>query len=452
MSHHRHAQFVIDMPASDATFAEASNKTAEWLDRALFYGLIAMLVFSPLAFGTTQPWSQFVERSMALVLLGLWAARQYFKNEIELGANPLLLPSLLFLALVVIQLLAGITGYRYATLVEALNLIPIGGVILIAGDTFTRRRKLHDFVDVMAVFGFGVAFFALVQDLSNADKIYWLAPVHELSAALYGPYANHNHYAGLMEMLVPLCGTAAFLERGAKRGLLLFATVIMAVSIVFSRSRGGILGLCIALIFVCAILFKVSRNHRAALAIMAIATVIVVLVLLLANDKILQRLTETQDNYRLAIYRDCFRMWLHKPILGFGFGAFPTVYPEYRSFFTNLRVNHAHNDYLELLVETGVIGVGLTAWFLFGVFRGGFRKIFDRNDHDGSVLAVGVVTAIVALLAHSALDFNLHIPANAALFYVLCAAAATPFRHRVREVVFPPSEDDIEPEMVDTPA
>lgn len=421
-----------------------------WLDHALFYGLLVLLMFGPLAFGANGPWAQFVERTGSLILLGLWAARQYFQGSVELVKNPLYLPAAVFAAFVAFQFISGSTGYRYDTLTQALNLIPCGVVILVAGETFTHRRRLHQYVLAMSVFGFAVAMFALIQDLSNSDKIYWLVQAHGISAAIYGPYANHNHYAGLMEMLAPLAGAAAFLERGAKRSLLLFAAAIMAVSIVFSRSRGGTLGLAVAIVFVCLVLFRANRQHRAALAVMAVTAGIAGLVLFLANDKILQRMTETQDNYRLAIYSDCLRMWLHKPLLGFGWGTFPTVYPEFRSFFTNLRVNHAHNDYLELLIETGLTGAVIAGWFLFGVFREGFRKISDKKDHDGSVLALGALTGVAALLAHSALDFNLHIAANAAIFYVLCSAVATPFKRRVRQLAFTRwDEGDIEPITVD---
>ena len=57
-------------------------------------------------------------------------------------------------------------------------------------------------------------------------------------------------------------------------------------------------------------------------------------------------------------------MFSHRPVLGWGLGTFPTVYPSYRSFYTNLFVNEAHNDYAQLLVETGLLGFGLMLWFL----------------------------------------------------------------------------------------
>ena len=440
---------VIDMSAAAETAVGSRSSSAAWLDHVLFYGTLALLMFGPLAFGATVPWAQFVQRTMAIALIAIVAARYYFQGEVELSRNPLLLPSLIFCGFIVLQFAIGWTAYRYATLSAALDLIPCGALVLVAGETFSRRRKLREFLLAMAVFGFVVALFAIVQDLSNSQKIYWLVQAHGVSAAIYGPYANHNHYAGLMEMLVPLAGAAAFVGQGGKRILLLFATAIMAASIVLSRSRGGMLGLAVAMIFVCAVLFRMNRRGRAALAIVVLVVAVVTLVLVLANDKILQRLTETQDNYRLAIYRDCLQMWLHKPFLGFGWGTFSTVYPEYRSFFTNLFVNSAHNDYLELLVEMGLTGLAIAGWFLYKVFRSGFQKIFDRGDYEGGVMCIGVVTGVVSLLAHSILDFNLHIPANAALFYTLCSVAATPYKHRVRKVEFTCVEAEPDPLMVD---
>ena len=255
MPRRRKSPVVIDMPPLESMSAPIAPAAA-WLDTALFYGMLALLMFGPLAFGGNEPWSQFVERTMALALFGLWVARQVSQGSIEFVKNPLYLPALVFAGLIVLQFLTGRSGYRYATLTEALNLIPCGVLILVAGEVLTRRRRLRETMTVMAVFGFAVAMLALIQDLSNSDKIYWMVKAQGISAAIYGPYANHNHYAGLMEMLVPLAGAVAFLEKGAKRNLLLFATAIMAVSIVFSRSRGGIFGLGIEVLFVCAILFR----------------------------------------------------------------------------------------------------------------------------------------------------------------------------------------------------
>src|SRR5581483_8038753 len=397
---------VIDMPLVVERISTPLPQRAAWIDGALFWGLLALLMFGPLAFGGTVAWAQFGARVLALALFALWAVRQYLQRAIELSENPVYLPAGIFAALVLLQFVSGATSYRYDTLEHGLELIPLGIVVLLAGEMFSRRHRLQQAVTALSLFGFAIALFAIVQDFSGNGSIYWFVKVHAISAEVYGPYANHNHYAGLMEMLVPLCAAAAFLETGGKRALLLFASAIMALSIVFSRSRGGMLGLAVAVVFVCAVLFRGHRQNRAALAMVAGSVLVAVGTLFLANDKILQRLTDTQDKFRLAIYADSWHMWLQRPIFGYGWGTFATVYPAFRSFYTNLRVNHAHNDYLELLVEMGVVGAAVVLWFLFSVFRQGFRKAFDKTDYEGSMLALGGMTAVVALLAHSFLDFN----------------------------------------------
>jgi hypothetical protein len=77
-------------------------------------------------------------------------------------------------------------------------------------------------------------------------------------------------------------------------------------------------------------------------------------------------------------------MLLKKPFLGWGLGTFPIVYPEFRSFYTTFFVNQAHNDYLQLLVETGFAGFAIAIWFLALVFRGAARKLkeFDEERRD----------------------------------------------------------------------
>jgi hypothetical protein len=81
-------------------------------------------------------------------------------------------------------------------------------------------------------------------------------------------------------------------------------------------------------------------------------------------------------------------------------------------------------------------------WMLVAVFRAGITKIGDKADSEGRLLTLAAMTGIVAILAHSFLDFNLHIPANAALFFVLCSAVATPFKHHIKPIEFEPNQDD----------
>src|SRR5260370_35094577 len=78
---------------------------------------------------------------------------------------------------------------------------------------------------------------------------------------------------------------------------------------------------------------------------------------------------EISGGVRLSIDGGCLRMLLKRPFLGWGLGAFPIVYPAFPIFYTTFFVNQAHSDYLQLLVETGLVGFSIAVWFLALVFR-----------------------------------------------------------------------------------
>jgi O-antigen ligase len=134
---------------------------------------------------------------------------------------------------------------------------------------------------------------------------------------------------------------------------------------------------------------------------------------------------ELTGGVRLTIDRDCLRMWRERPLFGWGLGTFPVVYPQFRSFYTNFFVNQAHNDYLQLLTETGLAGFAIAIWFLVLTFRHAWAKLDHWTESANGVLTVAALLGCVGILVHSFLDFNLQIPANAAMFYVLCAIAAS---------------------------
>lgn len=421
---------IIDMPSPEFV-AVQEQPGIRRLQKVSFFVLLGLLVWAPLAFGSTEPWSQFILRTITLSLFGLWAAQQYQGDTLRLFPSPTSWPVVAFMGLVLLQVFSGTTAYPYATLAESLNFMVYAVLMLVAGELFDRRRTLRTFALGMAFFGSVLALFAMVQGFSGTGKLYWLWPVDAISASIYGPYINHNHYAGLMEMLIPLAAGIAFVERGSKRVLLLFAAAVMTLTVVFSRSRGGMIGLAAELVFVCLLLFRTQRSRRGTLAFFGGIAIIVAMVFSLGSDKMFERFAETHDQYRLQIYRDSLKMAVQKPVLGYGLGTFSTVYPAHRSFYTDLFVNHAHNDYLEMLVDTGLIGLGLFVWFMVGVYRSGWKKVANANDYEGRVLSLAALTGVTGIVAHSFLDFNLHIPANAALFFVLCAAVATPFKRTI---------------------
>jgi O-antigen ligase len=286
-----------------------------------------------------------------------------------------------------------------------------------------------------------VASFAVLQGLAPNGKLYWIWPL-EQGGFIYGPYVNHNHYAGLMEMLLPfpLVLAATRFTDGNRKIVVAGIAALMAGSIFLSGSRGGMVAFVAQMFVLGAFLVrKRERSWKQPVMLGIFLAMVIGFLVWMGGNELTRRLMsihseareEVSGGMRLSIDRDCLRMFAKRPFLGWGLGAFPIVYPEFRSFYTTFFVNQAHNDYLQLLVETGLAGSLIAVWFLVLVFRRATGKLVSLTGKDwtetaSGALAMSALLGCVGILVHSLLDFNLQIPANAALFYVLCAVAASP--------------------------
>jgi O-antigen ligase len=277
-----------------------------------------------------------------------------------------------------------------------------------------------------------VAVFAIVQQFMSNGKIYWVVP-NRNGGWIYGPYVNHAHYAGLMEMLVPfpLVFAMACLWRKPVRVLFGFAALIMASTIFLSQSLGGILAFGGEILILAALLANRQRSRQRLLSLVLIITFLAVWLTVLRPVGLVERVTalgspmdRADADIRAVILKDGFRMVKERPFLGWGLGTFSTVYPSFRSFYSKFEVNEAHNDFLQLLIESGIVGFVLMMGFLVLIYRSGIRSVGHWRIDPGASITLAALVGCTGLLVHGLSDFNMQIPANAALFVVLAAIAA----------------------------
>ena len=406
--------------------ARRHAREPEILQWVLVLGLCSLLVFAVLAFGAVDEWSTFAFEAGAAVLFLVWAGKQLVSRQVTLSKNPLYLPAFLFFGLILAQVALRRSAYGYVTEYEALQYISYGMVLLIGAECVREEEARKIFAHVMVVFGACYAFFALVQELTANGKIFWLHSP-QFHGSIYGSYVNHDHYAGLMEMLVPLPFVLSMghLLRGGKRVLVAFCAVLMASTIFLSGSRGGMLAFVLEMVLFAALTLGKRRSPRIALGSMAVCVLVLAFLVFLGKGQVLGRLGDLSPGARLDMTKDSLRMFSMRPIWGWGLGTFPTVYPSYRSFYTNLFVNEAHNDYAQLLVETGLLGFALMLWFLICLYRNGLPTSRRWEFKWDGAVSLAALLGCTGILLHSFVDFNLQIPANAALFYVLCGLAAS---------------------------
>jgi O-antigen ligase len=102
-------------------------------------------------------------------------------------------------------------------------------------------------------------------------------------------------------------------------------------------------------------------------------------------------------------------------LTGTGLGAFETAYPQYSQYDGSLIISQAHNDYLQIVADCGVVGGVLALWFVVLMFRD-LARALQHRDEMMMGMALGCGGGVIAMLVHSLFDFNLQLPSNALLF------------------------------------
>jgi O-antigen ligase len=175
---------------------------------------------------------------------------------------------------------------------------------------------------------------------------------------------------------------------------------------------------------------SIGRHALAGAAVLAIA---MLLVSWLGVKEILARFSslqtlEVSESKRASMREGTWRIFLDHPLGGTGLGTLQIVYPLYETQYDGKIVNHSHNDYLEALAETGILGGLCCAWYLAFLFFQGISRVQGANRSFALSLHLAGLVGCCGLLTHSLVDFNLHIPSNALLFFLMGMLATTHFR------------------------
>lgn len=392
--------------------------------------ICCLLAFAVLAFGATEEWSQAVLEVAASVLLIAWAIQMFIRKADQLIIAPEFLPLLAFGVVALVQFFFHLTASRYFTRVELQLLATYLIVLFLMAQAFSQRHHWRAFLWFLMTFGFIVSLFAILQNLTFNGKLYWFRVLH-YPGYPFGPYANRNHFAGFAEIIIPFALVPLVLGKVRRERIFLVAIFAIApiVALLLSASRGGIISFAVE-VLILFVLLLVRRVQSTRVIFGAVIVLVGVLIVTwIGANQVLARFSgiqsiEVSAGKRTAMQRDTLRIFLDHPVIGTGLGTLQMVYPPYDSLYDGRIVNHAHNDYLEALAETGILGGFCCLWFLSVLFLHALKGLFNLGTSFGAALNFSGLIACCGLLVHSLVDFNLHIPANALLFLVSAHIAA----------------------------
>jgi O-antigen ligase len=392
-------------------------------------GICALIVFAVAAHGGVEDWARAVIETGAGLMFLVWALWLYFNDQEQPVFSPLLPPLAVFSLLVLGQWLFHVTASSYNTRIELLLLLADLIILFLAVQAFRTLDDWRSFVWFGMGLGFLVSVFGVLQHLTFNGKLYWFREMH-YGGIPFGPYVNRNHFAGFVELVLPLALVPLVLgrvrrERWAVVGL--FAVVPLG-ALFFSASRGGIVSFGVEL---AVLAFVMIWRRSAGKQLLAGATVLLLAVLLvswLGVGQLLQRFSslqslETTVGKRASMRADTWRIFLAHPLVGTGLATLQVVFPAYETLYDGKIVNHSHNDYLEALAETGLFGGFCCAWFLGVLLSRSFLRLRQLNHSFVGALQFSGLLACSGFLVHGLVDFNLHIPSNFLLFLLMAHLA-----------------------------
>ena len=400
--------------------------------RALQIAVCCLIVFAVAAHGVVEIWSESTFEIGAALLFLAWGLFTTSSTDAEVHWDNLNWPIVGFFVWAILQLLFRITVYPFLTWTSLLRFGACFLIYFVATQVFRDRNDLRILTWFLILLGFCVALEGIAQHFTGGGKIYGLRELH-MGGEPFGPYVNRNHFAGLMELLVPV-GLSLLAFRGVRRDLVplvgLF-TLVPVGSIFLAASRGGLIAFGFELALL-AIIYVSRRSGRMRVG-PAIAFVLVVasLIAWLGIGRVLERFSpkgpdEVTVYRRLTMTKGTLSVFLAHPITGTGLGTLVVEFPRYDTDYDGKLVDHAHNDYAEFLAELGLPGAICGIAFLWLLLQASIRGLQATQGHFSVAYHIAALVACAGMLFHSFVDFNLHIPSNALLFLIQVGLLATP--------------------------
>lgn len=383
-----------------------------------------------------------------------------------------------------------ITLYKYASEVELFRLLIYIGVYFLIVNTIKSRQQVRQIVMTIIITGISIAFLGLLQYLSGTGKIFWLYDIKRTN--FFGTFSNQDHFACYMAMIIPLVIGLLIIEylcystnqkskiQNPKLSIVshrvifyIFAIVIMLSSLFMARSSGGAFSMMLSFFLLVGIMLCRKRLRKISWIVAPILIITLGMLMWIGIRPVIEELSTSIDIENLSIkarmnfWQDTISAIKDFPLFGSGIGVFPFIYPQYSTLTYFAFVNHAHNDYLELMLETGLFGFSIILWALYcfikdnalyhvlGITKGinhvrpitnrmkyfnlfGIKNVINDNQsiNQKSALkisdslkkrkdpfiigiAIGGIVGVMSMCLHCIVDFNFHVPANAFLLSVL---------------------------------
>ena len=418
------------------------------LDQYCEWGIIGLLlgivIYGPLAIGAARPIDFVIIQCLTGLALVVWSLRFWLNKNHRLLWPPVCWAILAFIALAFFRYQAA--EFEYVARHEFIRILVYGSLFFLAINNLHKQETTQIVVFVLLTVATFTSLFAIYQFFSHSQYIWSFERPTQYLERGSGTYICPNHFAGFLEMVLPL--GVAYLFAGRYnytfKVFLGYSCLVVMAGIAVTMSRGGWIAAGSSLMLMFALLLR-KRQYRIPALVALFIFGIAATVIYKRSDKLQERVQNINEggssafvSARPAIWKAAWTMWQANRLWGVGPGHFDYRFPEYRPESIQVRPGWVHNDYLNTLVDWGIVGasvVGLGALFIVGGLIQ-TRKYVERDSKDigssrnsnRSAFVLGALGSGCALAVHSFFDFNLHVAANATIAAILLALAASHLR------------------------
>ena len=413
------------------------EKLYGWCERGIIALVLAILVFGPLATGAVRTLEFLIIQGLTVAAMILWMVRLWLKPRPQFLMPPFGWAVLAFVAYAVARYF--MADIEYVARLELIRVVVYAAIFFVVVNNLHRQETVNLVGFTMLFLAMGIAIYGGYQFFTGDNRVWHFQNTYANRAT--GTYINPNHFAGFLEMLLPLgiAYTVVGRMKPTLRILLGYASLMIAAGIAISLSRGGWIATSLALI----LFFLVLLFHRGFRLPAALALVVMLLGIgyCAPRSSLIQQRAETvvkeagsTEYTRYRLWLPAIELWRATPWLGLGPGHFDYRFRSVRPQEIQLQPDRAHNDFLNTLVDWGIVGfvlvMGALAVITFGVAKawrnvGGVAADLGNRRSNRFAFVLGASFGLVALFFHSAFDFNMHIPANAILAVTLLALLAS---------------------------
>jgi O-antigen ligase len=415
------------------------------LSKTIFAALIALMVIAAIPYGTVEPWWKAALACAVFAVVVLAVIESLVSGPFRLAGASILAPMLALSALAFVQTLPiggnnEVAGVRVWNAISAdpfqsrffaLQMLALTAFLALLYRYASTERRVRILIYTVLAIAVASAVFGILRQATQ-QQTGFLLPLLKQNEG-FAQFVNKNHFAYLMEMAFGL-GLGVILAGGVTRDrLLIWVALLLPIwmGLVLSNSRGGVLAMLTQIVLAALLLTRAAKTVALRAALVGVLIVgVLVGTFWVGGDRLVSKFeaaetSTTRDGVsRNEIWRASFKMFAANPILGVGLGGYWIGITSYHDASGLMTPQEAHNDYLELLASSGLIGLAIGIWFVVVLIRL-VRKNFSEATGYMRAARLGAVLGIAGIATHSLVDFGLHVLVNALVFITLIMIATS---------------------------